>query len=162
MNTQIPFLSLFTETWVEVRDGNAAGRELFKRHYSKYHYKDGRQPKLFVGPGFKCVLITPDGKAVFVWRKFHSADGQQGINCAVFRNEGTQLSSSLILEAEKIAWHRWPGERLYTYVNSEKVKSANPGFCFKKADWKICGITKKKQLLIFEKLPMPVPAMRVP
>jgi len=163
MGVQVPFLPYFTDTWVEVKDGNVAGRELFKRHYSKYHYKDGRQPKLFVGPGQKLVLITPDGKAVFVWRKFKSADSQQGVNCAIFRNEGTQLSSFLILQAESIAWNRWPGERLYTYVNVAKIHSNNPGYCFKKAGWSLCGTTKVNKLLIFEKLAstslLPVPAM---
>jgi hypothetical protein len=152
MEIQIPFLPLFTETWVEVLDGNSAGRQLFGRHYSKYTYKDGRKPKLFVGPGFKMVLITQDGKALFVWRKFISADGQAGVNCAVFRNEGDRLSSFLIAEAEKLAWARWPGERLYTYVNAQKIKSPNPGYCFKKAGWTRCGITKTHKLLIFEKL----------
>lgn len=151
MTIQIPFLPMFTETWVEVRDGNSAGQQLFSRHYSKYLYKDGRKPKLFVGPGFKMVLITQDGKALFVWRKFISGDGQAGVNCAVFRNEGPQLSSLLILEAEKLAWTRWPGERLYTYVNTKKIKSVNPGYCFKQAGWRICGETKKNKLLILEK-----------
>jgi hypothetical protein len=31
------------------------------------------------------------------------------VNCAVFRNEGPVLSSDLILEAEELAWGRWPG-----------------------------------------------------
>lgn len=151
----VPLLPLFNETWVQVKDGDLSGWVLFQRHYSKYHYKDGRRPKLFVGPGFKLVLITPDGNALFVWRKFISGDGQSGINCAVFRNEGPQLSSNLILAAEKIAWNRWPNERLYTYVNSKKVSSVNPGFCFKKAGWIQCGTTKKNGLLIFEKNPTP-------
>jgi hypothetical protein len=152
MSMQIPFLPFFTDVWVEVRDGNQAGQQLFSRHYSKYIYKDGRRPKLFVGPGSKMVLITQDGKALFVWRKFISGSGESGVNCAVFRNEGGQQSSMLILEAEKLAWQRWPGERLYTYVNAKMVRSVNPGYCFKKAGWKICGETKKRKLLIFEKV----------
>jgi hypothetical protein len=61
---------------------------LYDRHYSKYHYADGRRPKLFVGPGEKMVLLTTDHLALFAWRKFRSMDGQQGVNCAIFRNEG--------------------------------------------------------------------------
>ena len=79
--------------WIDIRDGNVAARDLFSRHYSRYIYADGRQPQLFVGPGEKEVLITSDLKALFVWRKFRSADHQEGINCAIFRNEGTRLSS---------------------------------------------------------------------
>lgn len=152
MTQAIQMLNFFDTTWIQVRDGNAAGQLLFGRHYSKYHYKDGRKPNRFVGPGFRIVLITYDGKALFVWRKFKDASGQQGINCAIFRNETKLLSSTLILEAEEIAWKRWPGERLYTFINATKIRSTNPGCCFKKAGWRKCGITKARQLLIFEKL----------
>ena len=155
-----PFLPFFTDPWVEIRDGNNSGLQIFNRHYSKYIYKDGRKPKLFVGPGFKMVLITQDGKALFVWRKFISADGQAGVNCAVFRNEGEQLSSALILAAEKLAWDRWPGERLFTYVNTRKIKSVNPGYCFKQAGWRICGQTKRHKLLILEKTSSCIPPDR--
>jgi hypothetical protein len=144
-----PYLPLFP--WLEFKDGDATGREIFDRHYSRYRYKDGRQPKLFVGPGEKLVLLTPCLRALFVWRKFRSLDLQSGVNCAIFRNEGAGLSSDLILEAEARAWRRWPGERLYTYVNPRAVKSANPGFCFKAAGWSLCGITKERRLLILEK-----------
>jgi hypothetical protein len=139
--------------WFAVKDGNITARDLFNRHYSRHFYKDGRKPKLFVGPGEKMVLVTSDGRALFIWRKFISDNGQQGINCAVFRNESEYLSSELILEAEQLAWDRWPGERLYTYVNPQKIRSKNPGYCFKMAGWKVCGRTKAKNLVILEKLP---------
>lgn len=138
--------------WVEVKDGNNTARTIFDRHYSRYRYADGRKPRLFVGPGEKIVLVTPCARSVFVWRKFISLDAQRGVNCAVFRNEGAGLSSALILNAEQIAWKRWPGERLYTYVNPRRIKSTNPGFCFIKAGWRRCGKTKGG-LVILEKLP---------
>jgi hypothetical protein len=106
---------------------------------------------LIVGPGEKIVLLTVDCDALFIWRKFIDKSGQTGINCAVFHNEGELLSSELIREAAQIAWQRWPGQRLYTYVNSSKVKSVNPGYCFKMAGWNICGKTKSG-LVILEKL----------
>lgn len=59
------------------------------------------------------VLLTEDVRALFVWRKFISADGQQGVNCAVFRNESTLRASDLIRHADADAWNRWPGERHY-------------------------------------------------
>lgn len=139
--------------WVLVRDGDARARALFHRHYSYRPYRDGRNPKRFVGPGEKMVLLTTACDALFVWRKFRSADGQQGVNCSIFRNESPILSSILIKEAMQLAWERWPGERLYTYVNPRKVKSTNPGCCFKKAGWRVCGITKSRKLLILEVLP---------
>ena len=137
--------------WHEAKDGNADARELFDRHYSRYRYKDGRKPKLFCGPGEKMVLLTEAADALFVWRKFRSADGQQGVNCAVFRNESPHLSSDMILDAEEIAWLRWPQTRLFTYVKAEAIASRNPGYCFKRAGWRQCGITKVNKLVILEK-----------
>src|SRR5512146_1615589 len=139
--------------WFGVKDGNSLARAIFDRHYSRHFYKDGRKPKLFVGPGEKMVLVTPDFSALFIWRKFKSADGQAGVNCAVFRNESNILSSQLILEAEDLARQRWPNERFYTYVAPKKILSANPGYCFKMAGWHECGRTKAKRLVILEKLP---------
>lgn len=153
-----PFLPLTDNIWVKVKDGDLSGRSLFRRHYSYRPHRDGRNPALFVGPGEKMVLLTPDVTALFVWRKFVSGDGQQGINCAVFRNEGVQLSSDLIRDADRLAWERWPGERHYTYVNPRKVTSHNPGYCFLKAGWRKCGVTKWRRLLIFERLSdLPLP-----
>jgi hypothetical protein len=87
-------------------------------------------------------LLTAKYDALFVWRKFLNASGEHGVNCAVFRNESNILSSKLIIEAMEIAWNRWPSERLYTYVNPKKIRSGNPGYCFKVAGWKNCGKTK--------------------
>jgi hypothetical protein len=144
-------LPLNDSYWIPIKDGNEWALKIFKRHYSYHPYADGRKPKLFSGPGEKLVLIGADGKALFVWRKFISKDGQRGINCAIFRNEGDRLSSELILEAEKLAWIKWPGERFYTYVHPKKIRSQNPGCCFKKAGWTVCGETKCNRLIILEK-----------
>jgi hypothetical protein len=136
--------------WREVKDGNDTARTIFDGHYSRIHYRDGRRPKLFVGPGEKMVLVTAEADALFIWRKFLSNNGQQGVNCAVFRNESRFLSSDLIREVSRLAWERWPGERLYTYVNPRKVKSSNPGYCFTMAGWRRCGVTKCHKLIIME------------
>jgi hypothetical protein len=142
----------FDYDWLGVKDGDRRALALYLRHYSARHYADGRPRSLFVGPGEKMVLLTPECDALFVWRKFISLDGQLGINCAVFRNEGPRLSSELIRSAMCLAWRRWPGERLYTYVNPRAVKSPNPGYCFKIAGWRKCGVTASG-LVILEALP---------
>ena len=107
---------------------------------------------LFVGPGEKLVLLTPCERALFCWRKErYRLDGQEGVNCAIFRNEGAGRSSDLIREADQIAWNRWPGERLYTYVDASKVRrKRDPGRCFLRAGWRPCGVSKERHLLIFE------------
>ncbi len=144
--------------WLPIVDGDPRGFALFSRHYTATNHPRRRDPSnpsryQFVGPGEKMVLLSADCRALFVWRRFIDDSGQQGINCAVFRNEGDELSSLLILEAEQLAWGRWPGQRLYTYVDARKVKSRNPGYCFKMAGWRECGETKKRGLLILEKFP---------
>ena len=155
MNVAVPlFLPLTPCIWLPVKDGDDHARSVFERHYSaerSLRLRRERGTILFVGPGFKMVLVTPCRRALFVWRKFVSGDGQQGVNCAVFRNEGAGLSSDLIREADAIADERWPGERHFTYVNPRKVKSSNPGFCLIKAGWRRCGITKHNRLLILER-----------
>lgn len=135
--------------WCVVRDGNPSAMAIFQRHYT---YKQSRLLYQFVGPGEKHVLLTPNCDALFVWRKFINDAGEDGVNCAVFRNESRILSSSLINEAEALAWERWPGQRLYTYVNPTKIRSTNPGFCFLMAGWRKCGTTPKG-LIVLEKLP---------
>jgi len=131
-----------TRFWRLSKDGDRIGRAIYRRHYSRYKYADGRDPALFIGPGEKLVLIAHDDDALFAWRRFIDDSGQEGVNCAVFRNESLQRSSDMILDAENWAWDRWPGERLYTYVNAAKVLSPNPGYCFKKAGWKSAGKTR--------------------
>ena len=143
MNLQ-PLLPLSDTTWTRRRDGDPTVRALYERHYSCHHYRDGRRPAKTVGPGEYIVLMTDEADALFVWRKFIDASGQTGINCAVFRNEtgGRLLSSELILDAERYARDKWPGERFYTYVDARKILSPNPGYCFIMAGWKRVGKTK--------------------
>ena len=146
MNVQ-PFL--IGDGWMHMLDGDASCRAIFDRHYSRYIYADGRRPKLFVGPGEKMVLMQADGTALCVWRKFISGDGQQGVNCSIYRNESPRTASLMLREAMAEAWRRWPGERLYTYVNPRKVKwtmeRSRPvfGWCFYKTGWSFCGLTKQ-------------------
>ena len=140
-----------TQNWYLSRDGDEHARAMFRRHYSYRAYADGRDPMLFVGPGEKMVLLTREADALFVWRKFVSGDGQEGINCAVFRNESSMLASALILEAEEAAKARWGVQRFYTYVKARAVRSSNPGWCFQCAGWTKCGETKWNRLTILSK-----------
>jgi hypothetical protein len=140
---------LIGDGWVELKDGNDSCRTIFDRHYSRRVYADGRKPKLFVGPGRKLVLMLADGRALLVWREFISDDGQQGVNCAIFRNEGGEQASGLIRDAVALARaKKWPTERFYTYIDPRKVKPTMfrgyPvwGWCFYKAGWKFDKVGK--------------------
>lgn len=142
--------------WIRIRDGNEHAFAIFSRHYTfrQWRRRNGLNGKRMAGPGETIVLLSKDGKALFIWKKQkYSQDGQTGINCAIFRNEGQIKSSLLLQQAEDIAQRKWPGERMFTYVNAQKVKSQNPGYCFKVNGWRQCGITKAKKLIILEKCP---------
>jgi hypothetical protein len=151
MNTGQLRLALGNAIWTVSNRADLDCNEIYRRHYSARKC-DARQ---FVGPGEDIVLVTPRLDALFVWRKFidHTIPHQAGVQCAVFRNEGTLLSSHLILAAEAFAVEEWPIEsRFYTFVDARKTRpKRHPGRCFIEAGWRRCGKTQGG-LLIFEKL----------
>ena len=139
--------------WWLTKDGDLDCLEMYEQHYSAYRYADGRKRRLFVGPGEKVVLRTRGADAVFVWRDFIDDSGQDGVNCAVFRNESPHQSSGLIRQADAIADRLWPDRRHYTYVDPDKVSSTNPGFCFIAAGWQRCGMTKSGLIVLERVMP---------
>jgi hypothetical protein len=141
--------------WLPVKDGDDRARALYLRHYSANKNRpQGAHSRQFVAAGQKYVLLNTEGTAVFVWLRntIERYDRQEGVICTLFRNESNVRSSDLIHEAMDLAWRRWPGERLFTYVNASKIRSTNPGYCFKQAGWKTCGMSKGG-LVILECLP---------
>ncbi len=141
---------LVGDGWIEMKDGDESCRSIFDRHYSRRVYADGRKPKQFVGPGVKKVLMLANGQGLFAWRKHISDDGQTGVNCAIFRHEGSEFfASELIRDAVAIARERWwPSERFYTYIDPRKVRPtmcrSHPvwGWCFYKAGWSFVTVGK--------------------
>lgn len=154
MNASQPFLIPGSGPWIAIRDGNVTAMAIFKRHYTA---RKSRKIEQFVGPGEKLPLMTQDAKAIFAWRKEeYRLDDQRGINCPVFRNEGTSAgrSSDLILSACDLAWEEWPGQRLFTFIDPAKIRmKSEPGRCFLRAGFSYCGLTPKG-LLILERLPV--------
>jgi len=138
----------FGPLWYLTKDGDASILALFERHYSCYRYRDGRERRLFAGPGEKIVLRTGRADAGWVWRKFIDASGQWGVNCAFFRSEGPYRASELIRQADAIADHVWPGERHYTYVEPRAIRGTCPGYCFIRAGWRRCGWTGSGKLIL--------------
>jgi hypothetical protein len=146
--------------WLTAQDADPRAVAIYRRHYSyvlaSEKAKRGRRPSFaFVGPGEKLVLLTSACDALFAWLNCHDdlrTDGQTGVLCTVFRNESTILSSVLVAEADDLAWAKWPDQsRHYTFVHPGRVRSINPGCCFRKAGWTRCG-TSKTGLLIFERV----------
>jgi len=129
---------------VRWRLGNKAdpvGCRLADGHYSR---RKVGAPQ-FMPPGDTLVLIADDDSAVFGWWRPHPASGLRSMNgfdgwtCSIFRNTGSYLASELVLEAEAILV-RERGDcgpsGLLTYVWDRKVRSSNPGFCFKVAGYR--------------------------
>ena len=143
-----------SEHWYLTRDGNRECFAMYRRHYSSRKNNHPKQ-RQFVGPGDPMVLISSCGLAMFVWiKQAFRRDGQPGVNCAVFRNEGRVLSSRLITEAATLARLRWPGERLFTFVDARQVRhKRDPGRCFARAGWQRDG-ESKRGLLIFADRPI--------
>ena len=134
--------------WEIIHEAHPEGRKLADNHYSR----KTKGATHFVGPGEKLVLLTPDKKALFAWRKNkYRQDGQKGIECSIFRNEGEWLSSVLVEKAVKLARKKWGSDtRLFTYVNPSAIRSTNPGYCFLKAGWKKKGTNKDGRLILLE------------
>lgn len=111
-------------------------------------------------PGETVILVSRDESAVFGWWRPHpragikAMNGKDGWTCTIFRNTGSTLSSTLILEAEQALQGRTSGpDGFMTYVWDSKVRSRNPGYCFKKAGYKVIGRSKDGKKTLLQKLP---------
>lgn len=117
-----------------------AAAALADRHYSR----EVRSPQVG-GPGYILVLVTPCERAAWITKRNAvtsvarvNADGHHGYRCSLFRNEGAGLSSNLIVAAMDLTVELWgspPDDGWLTYVDTRKVTSSNPGYCFKQAGW---------------------------
>lgn len=138
----------FTNGLIRTTHFDQECRVLADRHYSRRTI-GARQ---FCYSGRKLVLRNAGGTVLFVWMfpdPSMRMDGQTGYNCAIFRNESSRRSSEIILEAERFAIEKWGPNRMYTYIDASKVKSTNPGYCYKMAGWHFVKYSKGgKHLLV--------------
>lgn len=137
--TALTIPGLATGIWQVRHHRDPAACALADRHYSRRRPGSGK-----IGPpGRKLVLVTPCERAVWLthWPYTHFAlDGLDAWRCSIFRNEGAGLSSDLILAAMDLTASLWgsaPGAGWVTWIDRTKVRSANPGYCFKQAGWRI-------------------------
>lgn len=135
-----PEFDVLPSTWCRVPKFDSRAASLANRHYNR------RKPgsPQFMPPGETLVLLLPDGDAVFGWWRPHPRSGLKAMNsldgwtCSIFRNESPRRSSELILEAEAFL-HDCGPDGLLTYVWDQKVRSPNPGYCFKMAGYRVRG-----------------------
>ncbi len=114
-----------------------AALALGDRHYSRRRPGSGQLGP----PGRKLTFVTPDETAVWLTHWPLAGLGRDGLDawrCSIFRNEGPALSSTLILAAMELTERLWgdpPPDGWLTFVDTRKVRSRNPGYCFKQAGW---------------------------
>lgn len=141
-------------------------------HYSR------RTPgsRSFTGVGQEVVFVTRDRSAVWavvrqrtpLARGSGSSRGRAGARDSranyvwrnmLFRNLGKHLSSELIRQATELTYTHWvkrygslPSQRLRTEVDTRRVRSANPGYCYMCAGWEK-GETKRGKLFLYAPRP---------
>lgn len=133
---------------------------LADRHYNRQ--KPGTPQ--FVPPGRCVVLLTRDEKALWVsswpFAEFVRHEWAGAWVCSCFRNEGAGLSSDLIREAvacTRSVWGDPPPLGFITFVDRSKTRrKRDPGRCYRRAGWSVCGETKGG-LLALQLLPDAMP-----
>jgi len=139
----LPFTAGLLRTWAA--DPECAA--LADRHYSRQHIGAAQ----FAGSGRKIILRDASGLILFVWLWCDPElrmDREVGYNCAIFRNETDRRSSEVIVEAEAIACEVWGPHRLFTYVDPARIRSVNPGYCFKCAGWRFVRLSASGKHLL--------------
>jgi hypothetical protein len=138
--------------WQQTNRADLRVGPLADRHYNRQSIGH----RQFVPPGRCVVLHTEDYDAFWVTLyqlpQFTHHAWPGAWMCSAFRNEGSVLSSELIKEALQITCHLWgkpPPEGLITFVDPKKVRpKANPGYCFLRAGFTICGSTPKGLIVL--------------
>lgn len=140
--------------WERVTKFDVRGCALADRHYSR---RKVGSPQ-FMPPGQTIVLLADN--AVWGWWRPHPDSGLVAMNkldgwtCTIFRNEGRLLSSELVLDAELAiaeAGYDCGPDGFLTYVWDKKVRSSNPGYCFKQAGWKVKGRSADNRKTLLQK-----------
>lgn len=138
---------------LEASESDPEARALYGRHYSA---AGRRASRAWVGPGERLILRHSWGGVLVVWRRERfRLDGRAGVNCSVFRLENPRLlASAVLLDAMDRAWRRWPGERLFTFVDPARVRGSNPGYCFIRAGWmRLPGRTSRGLVVLVAEAP---------
>jgi hypothetical protein len=145
---------------------------LIKPLADRHYYRRNPQSRQFAPPGQRVVLRTANADAFWITQaplaQYVSHRWAGAWTCIAFRNESRVLSSVLITQAVAASLFMLktpPDLGFITFVNPAKIRSSNPGCCFKKAGWKFVGLTKRKLdvlQLLPEAFPPPSPPIDAP
>lgn len=140
--------------WRATHKFNPRAVALADRHYSRVSLGAPQ----FMPPGESIVLLTHEATAVWGWWRpgagQRTRDGFDAWTCTIFRNESPILSSELVLDAEQaLAGHDIGPDGLLTYVWDDRVRSENPGYCFKRAGWRPIGRSVDGCKTLLQKFP---------
>lgn len=148
--------------WRMSHRADPAACRIADRHYNRQ--KIGTPQ--FVPPG-RCLVLISEGPALWVtswpFAQFVKHEWAGAWVNSLFRNEGPDLSSSLIRDAVAATLHRWapPALGMITFVDADKIRLGKMsgreiGRCYLKAGFQPVGKTKGG-LYAFQLLPSNMP-----
>jgi hypothetical protein len=135
--------------WLLSHKFDVIGARLADGHYSR---RTVGSPQ-FMPPGETLVFVSDDKLSVFGWWRPHANNptghvGRNGLNgwtCSIYRHtehDGDNTASPFILDAERLLATSGRGcgpDGMLSYIWPAKIKSVNPGYCFKVAGWHTAG-----------------------
>lgn len=142
LNINLPG-DLLSNTWIEVNIDNTRLLELIQIHFLQATFRKVQK----INPANRLILLSTCGRSFFIWG-ISEISGTSAVQCMLFRNTSTNLSSKMISDAEKRATNKWPEQQLFVIINSKDVKSVNPGYCFKRAGWQFVKKLRAAQHLL--------------
>ncbi len=138
---------------------------LADRHYNRQKVGSPQ----FAPPGRCLVLLSHNADALWItsWPKYSQHEWEGAWVCSCFRKEGLPWvkASQLITEAvaaTRANWGEPPPLGMITFIDRDKIRpKRDPGRCYIKAGWRVCGETKKRKRLVLQLLPEQMPPAKV-
>lgn len=141
--------------WRLANKSDPTALRVASRHYNVQ--TPGRRQ--LMPPGRTLVLVTTCGRAVWGTSAqdpaFVDHAWPGAFVCSIFRNEGAGRSSELITEAVAAVRHAWgcPAAGMISFVDEAKIRSTNPGYCFRMAGFERLAERTRERNLVVLRLP---------
>lgn len=146
MTAELLFAS--NQIWHRVKSSDPLARAMRDRHYST----DRPGGKTVGPPGRRLVLISNDERALWIthWPDPKLVlDRIDALRCTIFRREGRRRTrASVLIRAAMELSEEWFGPApagWVTYVEPDKLRSGDPGYCFKMTGFELdTGFSSKR------------------